>query len=52
MQHKLPFGLKDGKLVEVSQVLNGFDFNCYCPNCKSPLIARKRKNKNTSFRTL
>jgi hypothetical protein len=41
MNIKLPFGLKDGVLVEVSQVERGLDCGCYCPSCHQPLIARK-----------
>ncbi len=49
MEHKLPFGLKDGKLVEVSQVLKGLDCNCICPSCKSSLVARKGAKKVHHF---
>jgi hypothetical protein len=37
----LPFGLKEGELVEVSEVERGLQCGCFCPNCNSPLIARK-----------
>lgn len=41
MELKLPFGIKDGKLVEVSQVARGLDCGCVCPACGYRLIARK-----------
>lgn len=41
MKFKLPFGLKEGQLVEVSQVENGLKCNCFCPSCGYPLVARK-----------
>lgn len=41
MSHTLPFGLKDGKLVNVGQVDRGLACGCTCPACSGPLIARK-----------
>lgn len=41
MNLKLPFGLKDGKLLHVSEVERGLQCNCICPSCSHPLIARK-----------
>lgn len=41
MELKLPFGLKDNKLVEVSQVERGLECGCVCPACGHKLIARK-----------
>lgn len=41
MELKLPFGLKNGQLVEVSQVDRGLECGCVCPSCKHPLVARK-----------
>jgi hypothetical protein len=41
VKFKLPFGLKEGELVEVSQVENGLKCNCFCPSCGHPLVARK-----------
>lgn len=38
---KLPFGLKNSRLVEVSEVLSGKRCGCVCPSCKKDLIARK-----------
>lgn len=41
MDVKLPFGLKDGEIIDISKVESGLKCDCVCPNCKSPLIARK-----------
>lgn len=38
---KLPFGLKNDRLVEVSEVLSGKRCGCVCPGCKKDLIAKK-----------
>jgi len=41
MDIKLPFGLKDGQLVEISGVERGLNCGCFCPSCHQKLIARK-----------
>lgn len=41
MENKIPFGLKNEKLVDVDEVDSGRNCNCVCPNCKQPLIAAK-----------
>ncbi len=41
MDIKLPFGLKNGEIVDISKVESGLNCNCFCPNCNSRLIARK-----------
>jgi len=33
------FGLRNGILVHISQVLNGLACNCFCPHCSETLIA-------------
>ncbi|HCY76735.1 MAG TPA: hypothetical protein DHV28_12515 [Ignavibacteriales bacterium] len=38
---KLPFGMKDGKLVQISEVERGLKCGCQCPACNHPLVARK-----------
>lgn len=40
---KIPFGLKDGKLVEIDDVEQGAGCNCLCPACGKKLIAKKGK---------
>ncbi|WP_321290150.1 competence protein CoiA family protein [uncultured Sunxiuqinia sp.] len=40
MDIKLPYAYKDGKLVTIDDVEKGLACNCYCPNCKSRLLAR------------
>lgn len=48
---KLPFGLnKNNKLVHISQVESGLKCCCFCPSCRSPLIAVKGKEKEHHFR--
>lgn len=49
MKLKLPFALKGGKLVEISQVQKGLDCNCTCPSCGAQLIARKGEHKVHHF---
>ncbi|MCM3390237.1 hypothetical protein M3649_19245 [Ureibacillus chungkukjangi] len=41
MRFKLPYGLKNGKLVHISEVEKGLKCECVCPGCNSVLIARK-----------
>jgi len=38
---KIPFGLIDGRIVEVKDVPSGLRCGCLCPGCKKALIARK-----------
>ncbi|RNI22608.1 competence protein CoiA family protein [Rufibacter latericius] len=48
MGENLFYGLGgDGKLRHISEVANGLDCGCYCPNCSFALIA---KNKATNIR--
>lgn len=41
----LPFGLKDGKMLEVSEVDRGAACGCLCPKCSSPLQANKGEKR-------
>jgi hypothetical protein len=41
--NKIPFGLKNGILIEVSQVESGLACGCVCPSCKRRLQANKGK---------
>lgn len=41
MNLKLPFGLKDNKLVQIFDVESGLKCNCFCPACGHPLVAKK-----------
>lgn len=43
------FGIKDGKLVEISQVPKGLDCGCICPSCGSKLIAKKGNKRKHHF---
>lgn len=38
----VPFGMRDGRPVFVSDVALGLDCGCTCPECGEPLIARNR----------
>ncbi len=37
----IPFGLKDGKYYDVSEVERGRACGCICPSCKQVLVAKK-----------
>ena len=39
--NKIPFGLKNGLLVDVSEVVSGLACGCICPSCKRKLQANK-----------
>lgn len=41
MDIKLPFGLQNGKLVDISAVESGLACNCVCPSCRQGLVAKK-----------
>lgn len=38
---KIPFALRDGRLIHISEVESGGGHGGICPACESPLIARK-----------
>lgn len=38
---KVPFGRKDGRLVEPSELPSGLDLNCVCPGCGDALVVRR-----------
>ena len=38
---RLIYGLREGDPVRISDVPSGLECNCICPECKTPLIARK-----------
>lgn len=46
---KLPFGLQDGQLIDITSVESGLACNCACPCCEKPLIAKKGKIKQHHF---
>lgn len=49
MKFKLPYGLKDGKLVHISSVDKGLKCGCVCPACNSILVARKGEETTHHF---
>lgn len=46
---KIPFAIRAGQLVHISDVENGLQPDCTCPACKSPLVARKGSLKVHHF---
>jgi len=38
---RIPFAVRAGKLVHVSEVDPGFREDCFCPGCGKPLVAKK-----------
>lgn len=38
---RIPFALRDGRPVHVSEVDSGFHDDCLCPECNQPLVAKK-----------
>lgn len=51
MSIKIPYGLKEGKLVHISAVDSGLhkDITCICSSCNITLIARKGKKMKHHF---
>ena len=47
--NRVPFGLRDGVMVEVSEVDSGLACSCICPACERPLQARKGKIRSHHF---
>ncbi len=41
--NKIPFGLKDGIMVGISEVQSGLSCGCICPSCNKKLQAKKGK---------
>lgn len=39
-QIKLPYGLREDKLVHISEVVSGLKCDCICPACKCRLVAK------------
>jgi hypothetical protein len=46
---KLPYGLREGKIVHISEVEQGLQCECICPACKERLIARKGEQRIDHF---
>ncbi len=49
MNIKLPFGLQNEQLVDISSVDGGLACNCICPCCRKQLIAKKGRIKEHHF---
>lgn len=41
MEIRIPYGLKNNRLVHISEVESGLKCGCICPSCKCNLIAKK-----------
>lgn len=49
MDIKLPFGIKDGQLVDIVDVDSGLTCDCKCPSCGHPLVAKKGEKNQHHF---
>ena len=47
--NRIPFGIKDGRLLHVDNVERGLGCDCVCPCCEAPLIARHGEKKIHHF---
>lgn len=45
----LDFGIKEGKVIKITDVKSGLACDCYCPACGAKLIAKKGKVKQHHF---
>ena len=45
----IPFGLRDGKSIHISEVDRGLDCDCICTECKQTLVAKKGVNRKHHF---
>lgn len=46
---KIPFALRNGVLVHISEIESGRHLDCLCPNCQNVLVARKGTLKRHHF---
>lgn len=46
---KLTYGLRNGRLLHISDVASGLDCECVCPHCSAPLVAKKGAIKQHHF---
>jgi hypothetical protein len=46
---RLPWGLKAGQIVHISDVPSGLDCGCVCPSCKARLVAKKGVKQEHHF---
>jgi hypothetical protein len=45
---KLPYGLRDGQLLHISEVANGLGCACTCPGCGARLVARNQGQRKVA----
>jgi hypothetical protein len=48
-KRKIPFGLRDGRLLQPDEVARGLACNCVCPGCGSRLVAHHGEKKVKHF---
>lgn len=46
---KLKYGLRNGVLIHIDNVVSGKACGCQCPSCNAPLIARKGDRRENHF---
>lgn len=46
---RLPFGVRDGLLIHISDAPSGLACNCLCPACGKPLVAKKGSSRLHHF---
>lgn len=39
--HKIPYALRDGRMLHIEQVVRGADCHAVCPQCQAPVIAKQ-----------
>ena len=46
---QLPYAIKDGELIHISQVESGLACDCVCPSCSATLVAKKGEEVEHHF---
>lgn len=47
-KHKIPFGVREGKIVHVQDVSHGKKCGCFCAECERPLVASNREPRKVA----
>lgn len=47
--HRIPFGVRDGRMVAIEDVESGLACKCNCPSCGRPLLAKKGNIREHHF---
>lgn len=48
-EFQLPYAIKDGELIHISQVESGLACGCICPSCSATLVAKKGQKVEHHF---